>query len=264
MVSRFRVGPISKRWFLKKSKWPWNMIHSMTCRSPSRLYIHLAFTYSLRWSLKRSVKRTWTGSAFSTNESAWSVMVTGSQSHVWSGPPALRSSATVAENEVTFCGKEWREIGVGNSDQGDPSVCMSNRLHVDILRFSFIKLRCILWNSSWMICNFVWQSWTSTGHFSNSTGSFVRNCRFFSLIIGWESQEGVNLIWSSYKHIIDISTVVLVVVRLGLPVAPSNWLAVPFFNPFINGSFCWFDWIQSPTMWNCYPHCMKHICGFQS
>ena len=40
----------------------------------------------LCWSLKRSVKRTWTGSAFSTNESAWSVVVMGWQSHVWSGP----------------------------------------------------------------------------------------------------------------------------------------------------------------------------------
>jgi hypothetical protein len=40
----------------------------------------------LRWSLERSVKRTWTGSAFSTNESAWSVMDVGSQSRVQSGP----------------------------------------------------------------------------------------------------------------------------------------------------------------------------------
>ena len=60
----------------------------MPCTNPSRPYIRLAFTYSLRWSLKRSVKqRTWTGSfAFSTNESAGSVMVTGSQSRVWNGP----------------------------------------------------------------------------------------------------------------------------------------------------------------------------------
>jgi hypothetical protein len=51
-----------------------------------RLYIHLSI-HKLRWSLKHSVKRTWTGSADSTNESAWSViMVTGSQSRVWSGP----------------------------------------------------------------------------------------------------------------------------------------------------------------------------------
>ena len=35
----------------------------MPCRSLCRLYIHLAFTYTLRWSLKRSMKeRTWTGS----------------------------------------------------------------------------------------------------------------------------------------------------------------------------------------------------------
>ena len=54
----------------------------MPCRrNPCRLSIHLAFTCSYRWSLKRSVKkRTWTtGSAFSTNESGWSVTVTGSQ-----------------------------------------------------------------------------------------------------------------------------------------------------------------------------------------
>ena len=41
-------------------------------------YIHLAVTCCVS-SLEGSVKRTWTGSAFSTNESAWSVMVTGSQ-----------------------------------------------------------------------------------------------------------------------------------------------------------------------------------------
>ena len=31
----------------KQSKWPWNMIHLMPCRNPCRLYIHLAFTYSV-------------------------------------------------------------------------------------------------------------------------------------------------------------------------------------------------------------------------
>ena len=36
--------------------------------------------------LKRSVKWTWTGSAFSTNESAWRVMVTGTQSRVCERP----------------------------------------------------------------------------------------------------------------------------------------------------------------------------------
>jgi hypothetical protein len=76
--------------FWKQSEWPWNMIHSMPRRNPCRLYIHRAFTYPLCWSLECSVKQwIWTGSAFSTNESAWSVMVMGSQSHVWSGPLCL-------------------------------------------------------------------------------------------------------------------------------------------------------------------------------
>jgi hypothetical protein len=57
----------------------------MPCRDPCRLYNHLAFANSVSPS-SASVKWTWTGSAFSTNESAWSVMVTGSQPRVWSGP----------------------------------------------------------------------------------------------------------------------------------------------------------------------------------
>ena len=63
----------------KKSKWPWNMIHSMPCKDPCRLYIHL-WLHILRWSLKHSAKQTWTSSAFSTNENGWSAMVTCSQS----------------------------------------------------------------------------------------------------------------------------------------------------------------------------------------
>ena len=51
--------------------------------------LHPSCIHILCWSLKRSVKRTWTGSAFSTNESAWDVLVTGSQSRVWSGPQLL-------------------------------------------------------------------------------------------------------------------------------------------------------------------------------
>ena len=43
---------------------------SLDAKNPCRFSIPLAFTYILRWSLKRSVKQTWTGSAFSTNESA--------------------------------------------------------------------------------------------------------------------------------------------------------------------------------------------------
>ena len=74
--------------FWKQSKRPRNLIQLMPCRNPCRLYIHLAFTYSVGPS---SVvwKRTWTGSTFSTNESAWSTLVIGSQSRVWSGPYAI-------------------------------------------------------------------------------------------------------------------------------------------------------------------------------
>ena len=49
-------------------------------------FTSILHSHAPRWSLKHSVKRTWTGSTFSTNESAWSEMVTGSQSRVWSGP----------------------------------------------------------------------------------------------------------------------------------------------------------------------------------
>ena len=49
------------------------MIHLMACRNPCRIYIHLAFTYSVGPS---SVVWSEFGPAplFSTNESAWSVM----------------------------------------------------------------------------------------------------------------------------------------------------------------------------------------------
>ena len=55
----------------------------------------------------------------------------------------------------------------------DLNVCKSNRLHV----YSFKILGYILYIPlKWSVI-FV-QSWTSTGHFSNSTGSFVTSCRF--------------------------------------------------------------------------------------
>ena len=77
------LSPIGGFW--KWSKWPWNMIHLMLCRNPCRLYIYLAFIYSVGPS---SVVWNQLGPAppFSTNESAWSAMVTVSQSRVWSGP----------------------------------------------------------------------------------------------------------------------------------------------------------------------------------
>ena len=45
--SGFVLGQHLRSGFWKQSKWPWNMIHSMPCRNPCRLYIHLAFTYSI-------------------------------------------------------------------------------------------------------------------------------------------------------------------------------------------------------------------------
>ena len=128
------------------------MIHSTPRRNPCRLYSHLAFTYSVGPS-SVVVKRTRTGSALSTNESAWSATVTCQ----WSG----------------------RILGITG---WDPSVCKSNRSHVDTLQFSFIKLRYILeiplkWSVIFL------QSWTSTGYFSNSTGSSVTSCRFSPIIV---------------------------------------------------------------------------------
>jgi hypothetical protein len=63
----------------------------------------------------------------------------------------------------------------------DPRVCKSDRLNVDILQFSFIKFGHILqiplkWSVIFL------QFWTSTGYFSNSTGSLVTNCRFSPVI----------------------------------------------------------------------------------
>jgi hypothetical protein len=80
--------------------------------------------------------------------------------------------------------KQWlgRFVGIIG---WEPSVCKSNRLHVDILRFSFIKLGVYSSiNSSKVIGNFL-QSWTSTGYFSNWTGSSETNCRFSPIIV-WQ------------------------------------------------------------------------------
>jgi hypothetical protein len=64
----------------------------------------------------------------------------------------------------------------------DPSVCKSNRLHADILWCSFIKLGYVLWiPMKWSVIFL--QSWTSTGYFSNSTGSSATKCHRFSPII---------------------------------------------------------------------------------
>jgi hypothetical protein len=57
-----------------------------TTKSRETIMTEQSCIHLLRWSLKCSVEQTWTGSAFSTNESASSAMVTGSRSRVWSGP----------------------------------------------------------------------------------------------------------------------------------------------------------------------------------
>ena len=79
-----------------------------------------------------------------------------------------------------MCRDQWPGRCLGITSR-DPSVCKSNRLHVDILQFSFIKLGCILWNPLKRSVIFL-QSWTSTGYFSNSTGSSVTHCRFFPIM----------------------------------------------------------------------------------
>ena len=85
---------------------------------------------------------------------------------------------------IAGCPEQW--LGRFSDIIGwDPSVCKSNRLHIDILRFSFLILGYILWIPLKRSVIFL-QSWTSTGYFSNSTGSFVTNCRFSS-IVGPES-----------------------------------------------------------------------------
>ena len=75
--------------------------------------------------------------------------------------------------------KQWLGRFLGMIIGWDPSLCKSNRLHVvDILRFFFIDLRYIpqillKWSAILL------KSPTSTGCFSNSTGSSVTNRRFF-------------------------------------------------------------------------------------
>ena len=80
----FMLGLLPRRGFCKQSTWPWNMIHLMPCRMPCRLYIHLAFAYSVGPS---NIVWGELGPALPFPPiCSWSVMVTGSQSCVWRGP----------------------------------------------------------------------------------------------------------------------------------------------------------------------------------
>jgi hypothetical protein len=82
-----RVRPTSKRWFLERVHMTMKHYPFLPCKNPHRLYLHLAFTYSGGPS---SVERSelWTSSAFSTNDNAWSLMVTGFQFRVWVKGPS--------------------------------------------------------------------------------------------------------------------------------------------------------------------------------
>jgi hypothetical protein len=65
----------------------------------------------------------------------------------------------------------------------DPTVCKSNRLHVDILRSSLMKLGYILYIPlKWWVIFFLQSWWILTGYFPNSTGSCVTNRRFSRII----------------------------------------------------------------------------------
>ena len=93
----FVLGLPPRGCFWIESKWPWNMLRLTPCRHPCRL-LHPSCIHILCWSLKRSVKLTHTGPAFSTDESAWSVLVAGSQSRVWSRPNVWVGSPSMCEH----------------------------------------------------------------------------------------------------------------------------------------------------------------------
>ena len=77
----------------------------MPGRSPCRLFIHLAFTYSVGPSSVMWSSELGPAPPFPTNESAWSGMVTGSQSRVWSGYQDVRLGKKQLNPEVhsTLC-----------------------------------------------------------------------------------------------------------------------------------------------------------------
>ena len=84
--------------------------------------IHVDFTsilYSiLLWSLKCCVKQTWTGSTISTNESAWSLMVTGNQCRVWSGPKFAKLSQRLLKRKTWQIVQNLIELSVKSLKEG--------------------------------------------------------------------------------------------------------------------------------------------------
>jgi hypothetical protein len=67
--------------------------------------LHPSCIHILRWSLKRGVKQTWTGSAFSTKESAWSVLVT------WVSFSCVEVALSPKSHEVNPCNVDHWEHG---------------------------------------------------------------------------------------------------------------------------------------------------------
>ena len=96
--------------------------------------LHSSCIHLLRWSLKRSVKWTWTGSIFSTNESAWSVLVTGSQSRVWSGPKLSSCSPMLLYNSAL-------------SHSVDKLWPLSHRVNLAIANRADCRFKCWVWSS---------------------------------------------------------------------------------------------------------------------
>ena len=85
----------------EKSGRPWNLIHSLPCRTPCRLFIHEIFFRPLG-PPPSCVKWTWTVSTILTYESSYIAMVTGLQSCVWSGPQHVKfegKSSNLAQEE---------------------------------------------------------------------------------------------------------------------------------------------------------------------
>ena len=122
----------------------------------------------------------------------------------------------------------------------DPSVCLSNWLHVDILRFSFIKLGNILWLPlKWSVIFL--KVWTSAGCFSNSTGSSVTNCRFSPIIAPHTrplvalSREIESPKWLTDRTTGDHYNYIIATARHstplhGRPVSQSKWSSYDYFT----------------------------------
>ena len=133
-----------------------------------------------------------------------------------------------------FSVHQWSGIFVGIT-RWDPSVCKSNRLYFDILRFSYTKLGYTLWIPlKWSVIFL--QSWTSTSFSSNSTGSSGTNCRFSPIM---DCKADVKRLVQAFRGLGHE-------LRAGTPAIPSaDELLGDFFRPSLScdctsdpGDFC--------------------------